>query len=178
MNIDKHIVIGERPEIKATILFFPIVLVFVIRVLLMDPSDVWMWIITALILVGTVGAIRDYVLIKKNKAVGTTIVVDKNGVTVEKEDEPVGEFPWDCIDSLTIKRFYGFDDWTLQTKPGYRPKSQYSYQILYNRPIIPRANLWTIKQKVAHFSNDRVQINFNHYAQRRMKIYRLFSPYK
>ena len=46
---------------------------------------------------GTVDTVRDYVRMKKNIAVGTTIVIDKKGVTVENEGDPVLNFTWNNI---------------------------------------------------------------------------------
>ncbi|MBP5677671.1 MAG: hypothetical protein J6W88_04145 [Bacteroidales bacterium] len=180
MNKDKPIVIGERSEVKATMFVLPVLLLFVVWLLLQDLTNVWNWIFAALFLLGTVNAIRDYVLIRKNKVVGTTIVIDTKGVTVERKGTPVRLFSWNLIDSLTIKRTLDFDDWTLRLKQNNRPKPyKYSYQVWYEwGHIVPRKNLWSLKQKVLHFSDGKVQVNYPRTTERWLKIYRLFSPYK
>lgn len=179
MNKDKPIVIGERPELKATIIVIPILLLFMVWLLLQDITSVWLWIFAVLFLWGTVDTVRDYVRMRKNIAVGTTIVIEKKGVTVENEGEPVRIFPWTHIESLTINRYADFDNWTFRVKNLRQKLNEYSYQISYPRGhIVFRINRWTLQQRVLHLSDGKVKVKYTHISERMMKLYRLFSTYK
>ena len=179
MNKDKPIVIGERPELKASIIVLPISLLFMVWLLLQDLSSVWMWILAALLLWGAADTIKDYVRMRKNIAVGTTIVIDTKGITVEKEGEPVRIFPWNNIDSLTINRYNDCDNWTFRVKNLRQKSNEYSYQILYPRNhIVLRINRWTLQQRVLHLSDGKVKVKYPRISERMMKLYRLFSTYK
>ena len=179
MNIDKPLVIGERPELKATIIVFPILLLFMVWLLLQDLTNVWLWIFAVLFLWGTVDTVRDYVRMRKNIAVGTTIVIDKKGVAVENEGESVRDFPWTHIESLTINRSADCDYWTFRIKNLRQKSNEYSYRIRYERGhIVFRCNRWTLQQRVLHLSEGKVKVKYPHLSEGMMKLYRLFSLYK
>lgn len=183
MNIDKPIIIGDRLEIIASALILPVFLTFMVWILFHNASDVWMWIITVVLLWGTVDSIKDYLKIRRNKVVGTTIKIDSNGITIEEEGKPVRELPWHRIHSLTFNYNYiNHVEFTVQIKRLFRPKTEektYSFLYAYiGSHIIPMPNLWTLRQKVSHFSGGKVQVNYSRNAQRLLKLYRLFSPYK
>lgn len=164
MNPDKAVIIGERRLAVTSLIMDCIFLLVCVGLIILNPCILWFWVLFSLsIMILTYGVVR-YCRVKKNRVIGTTIVFDNEGITIEHEEKENRFFEWQHVESVKA---------TIQQE-SFR-SFLFSYHIKLDNSVKPyevsfgyysgegpaQLNLKKLKQRIEYFSNNKVTLEYD-----------------
>lgn len=164
MNPDKPVIIGERRLAVTSLIMDCILLPVCVGLIILNPCIVWLWVLFSLFIVVLIYGVVRYCRVKKNRAIGTTIVFDNEGITIEQEEKESRFFEWQHVESVKA---------TIQQE-SFR-SFLFSYHIKLDNSVKPyevsfryysgegpaQLNLKKLKQRIAYFSNNKVTLEYD-----------------